>query len=364
MRVVPAVLLASLACEGATPRAVRRSVPESNLAAPLSALSTKSFSRVVGIVEAGLDTVFVADELERSLELVDLVNDRSRIVGRNGNGPTEYTRPRALYRFRGDSVLMYDVGQRRFLVVSGDGHPTRVFRPKNGLLGTVVGADTVGSIYLVLTPSFGPAGRLSGDSATVVRWNPDLATLDTLVWIKEAPASTQVRQRAQGGGTDVLVSSFPVPFGPADDLAVGPDGGLAVARVSPFRLEWWLNGRRQHSGEALPTDSVPITALDRRPYEQRSSPVSFRWPAYKPPFLRGALLLSRDGDQAWLRRTNGTDSDTTLYDVFDRRGIPIWRVRVVGNRRVVGLGQRNVYVMRRDTTDLLFLEAYRNPVAR
>jgi hypothetical protein len=53
-----------------------------------------------------------------------------------------------------------------------------------------------------------------------------------------------------------------------------------------------------------------------------------------------------------------------LYDVFDRRGIPIWRVRVVGNRRVVGLGERNVYVMRRETTDLLLLEVYRNPVAR
>lgn len=53
-------------------------------------------------------------------------------VGRKGEGPGEYSGAMTLYSGPGDSLLVYDAGNRRFTVADQDGHVGRIFPAQAG----------------------------------------------------------------------------------------------------------------------------------------------------------------------------------------------------------------------------------------
>jgi hypothetical protein len=65
-------------------------------------------------------------------------------------------------------------------------------------------------------------------------------------------------------------------------------------------------------------------------------------PDYKPPFLANSTRADLDGN-LWVRIQGGY-----VYDVIDRKGALVDRVRVPANRQIVGFGPGTVYLTGRD----------------
>jgi hypothetical protein len=58
--------------------------------------ATEPFSNVVAVEELPDGRVIVTDPQERTLSVVDFKSGETRQLGRNGNGPNEYTAPQHL----------------------------------------------------------------------------------------------------------------------------------------------------------------------------------------------------------------------------------------------------------------------------
>jgi hypothetical protein len=60
----------------------------------------------------------------------------------------------------------------------------------------------------------------------------------------------------------------------------------------------------------------------------------------------------------WVRRTVPA-GDPVYFDVIDRNGDVVERVRLPAGRRLIGFGADHVYTVFRDDLDLEYLERYR-----
>jgi hypothetical protein len=85
------------------------------------------------------------------------------------------------------------------------------------------------------------------------------------------------------------------------------------------------------------------------------------WPEIMPPFLSESLLGAPDG-RLWIRRTPTAAQPNPPYDVVDRRGVLVARVRVGKDIDVVGFGRAAVYTVATDDDGIQHLQ--RRPLPR
>jgi hypothetical protein len=81
----------------------------------------------------------------------------------------------------------------------------------------------------------------------------------------------------------------------------------------------------------------------------------------KPPFYGSqAIEVAPDGE-IWILRTNAFGDSAPVYDVFNENGQLHRRVALPARSRLVGFGQRTVYIARVDEDDLEWLQKYARP---
>jgi len=87
--------------------------------------------------------VIVSDLLAKGVSLVDFRTGSATAIGREGQGPGEFAFPTGLVPLPGDTTLLVDPGQRRFLKIAPDGKPVGTVPFPEGLNGivTVRGAE-------------------------------------------------------------------------------------------------------------------------------------------------------------------------------------------------------------------------------
>ena len=91
-------------------------------ATPLTT-ATEPFTRVLGVAELPDGRLVVVDGGEQLVRLVDFARDTSWQIGRRGRGPNEYLRPFGPVSLPGDSLAVYDTGNRRLLRIDPQGRP-------------------------------------------------------------------------------------------------------------------------------------------------------------------------------------------------------------------------------------------------
>ena len=142
---------------------------------PAAALGDAPFTLIRGVHELPDGRVLIADQRENALWVVDLARGTRERVGREGAGPDEYRNPVGIWPFRGDSVILEDLGNGR---LSFWGPALRMGRtvPMFSIGGTLPGAaDTLGSFYIdnamhVLRLHFAFAHRIVEESANHEIW--------------------------------------------------------------------------------------------------------------------------------------------------------------------------------------------------
>lgn len=336
--------------------------------------------------------LLVIDGIEQSVVALDPDGIGARNVGRSGRGPAEYMDPWSLIPVSGDTTLIYDIGQMKLLMVAPDES-----LPASGrwpLTTGVAPMATAGAGRFL----FDERGRVETDRSGQVDESPaPLIRLDAGTGVEDTITTLRVRDLAArweaspvskmfrpgpGGFARFRLSSS--PFGAQDEWAALSDGRVAVARIEPFRIEIVAPDGVVVQGPTLPFDPPPVTAADRQAWADeamrgqaggaggsfqsddgssrpiRSAAPEFDaedFPETKPPFPWGGFLASPD-DLLWLQRTSESGADRTALDVFDANGSLLHRVLLPADREMIAVGRELIFVVRYDSMDVQWVEAY------
>lgn len=362
------------------------------------AVFAEPFTALRGVREMADGRVMVADLRDKLVQIVDLRTGAVAAVGREGQGPGEWSLPMGLYAMPNGQTVLQDMGNMRFLLIGADGKPIRAISPPNPpaqasaqgggvrLMGSTLlnvrGADAQGRLYF---QAMALPGEGSGpDSVAILRW--DLKDrVDTVGWV---PVATENRPQITRTGNNMTFRMGTQRAWPAEtQWAVAPNGQIAMAQPAPYRLVW-RSPSGASPGPIVPVSPVRVTEADKEEYREamaRATPVMVtmggggmggnragasvaprgatpsedpEWPETKPPFTgRDAVLMTPEGE-AWVQRTVAAGAAPT-YDVFDGRGQRVRQVTLRPRSRVIGFGKETVYVVRIDQDDLQYLERYR-----
>ena len=352
------IAVAFLVISAAATRAAARQV---RVLKPAAALDSAPFTLIRGLHELPDGRVLVSDQRENALWAVDLARGTREKIGREGAGPDEYRNPVELWPFRGDSVILEDLGNGRLSFFGPDlrmGRTVPMFSVGGTLPGT---ADTLGNIYfdnathVRIERTHNPA---AGDRAILSRLAESAAgKADSIGWLRIAgPPNPQV-------------------WYPWDAWAAGADGRVLIVRnQDEYRVEWRLPDGRTVRGPVIDDERTPVSAEDRRLFSDAhpqgggagSVSMNGQPPSRRPdtdfpdrfPFTDPRNVWVDAEGRGWVGRLEHQRERRPLFDVFDAGGSRVARVHLPEGRRVVGFGPGSLYAVRVDDVDLQWLERY------
>lgn len=380
------------------------------------------FSSVAGLRELRDGRVIVVDPRDKLVNLVDFRSGSATTIGREGSGPQEFGIPLRLFAAPGDTTLLFDPLNSRYVLIGPDGKAINTFRmepqaparPAQGAPGAqgrppagapqfqIAGigmsgrtSDARGRIYGEGSSfSQGPDGRpMSADSVPLVRYDRSTRAMDTLAFIKLPKSNTQVSGSANNREVRIGGAN---PLAPRDEWSVFPDGRVAIVRADDYRVDFVMPDGSKRAGARIAHTPVRMNAAEIR-YEEglrnaaRANQMSIQvirnngqmtstaqmgpppnapplepltdWPDVKPPFRSGPTsVLARPNGELWVRRTENAQARGTLYDVITPQGRVGHQVRIQDGWTLVGFGANAIYTTRKDEDDLVYLQ--RHPTSR
>jgi hypothetical protein len=366
-------------------------------AAPLSAQTTialmqpdaeskEPFTRVRAVSEVAPGRVLVTDTQDKIVALVDFARGTSTKVGREGQGPGEYSLPADLYWVTNGKVWLVDLLSRRFLPIDRDGKTgaTVPIPGNSGPGGLFFGdpgghSDAAGRLYFRGPPiRFGSGGPVAVDSMPIVRWDRVSPKIDTVAWIRAPKNAANVS--GSGDRVQMMIGAGKV-FTPEEQWGVAGDGSVIRVLPNPFQIVWYPPNAKPMIGPVQPYTPIKVTEADRREViaaRKREKPmmislggngraapppnVTLPDPVFedsKPPFTGpGAVHVTPEGE-VWILRTRPASDRAPTYDIFDRSGRVIRRVTLNPKSRVVAFGVGVVYVVRTDDEDLEYVQRFK-----
>ncbi len=352
---------------------------------PPTASLAQGFTRLGGVRELDRTRAVIVDVADHSVFLADFVAGLATVIGRQGQGPEEYLRPIGLVGLPDHRILVQDAGNERLLELSPAGTVVGVWTataaggrpvllPPRSVSSSIWGSDSRGRLYFEQAPK-----ESGGGASAIVRLDLSAtgARFDT--------AATLAVTEAMGAYTMVSQDNQQVNFrrrvwAPRWRWVVSDDGRIALVEPAPYRVSW-VDGASRTAGPPVPFAPVKVVQADRDAYlESIGQPVRtssgtgagggpFRkqegtpeFPEVMPAFLgQDAIHAAPDG-RLWVERAASLTDPVRTYDIFDGTGRLAARATAPSRRRVVGFGERAVYMVFRDADDVEHLERYSYPV--
>lgn len=364
---------ASTFAAGAQVQVTSLSGPERSISQP--------FDRIRGLHELRNGRVVVLDANAQSVLLVDFLADRTTPIGRIGSGPREYRFPTGLHRLGGDSIGVIDAGNRRILVITGDGKPSgmldihgaRITQQLRLTGEAPADSDNRGHLYTLAFSNFTPEALQPKDSAPIERWRVGSRTRDTVAYLPLLPPDQRTLPPGRGSPA----------FRTAAQWAAGRDGQIAIVRPNPYSVEYIDSRGVRTKGKPIPYRRIRVTAAHQKQWrddQERPRPVMMmtpgdqgprpgvrvrrpfepvEWPDHLPPFLHPAVQID-PGGVVWIHRTTNAGAPE-VFDLVDRLGNLVGHVQTPARTRIVGFGRSHLYLVRLDADHQEFLERYTMP---
>ena len=379
-------LVAPLAAQPARPLGK----PEAEFAEPLT--------RVSAIRELKDGRVLMVDPRDKVVQVLDFKTGAARKVGREGSGPREYALPLSLHALPGDSSVVYDPLNSRFLLITPSGEPGEFMSLPQPSSSSGSGGvrtmsmtppryvDSRGRFYMLGSGVRVVNGEPQvADSLPVLRIDRGSKSTDTLGWVRQPKENVQT---SGGNGRMQVRMGVANPFASRDEWVVTPDGRVGILRAAEYRLDWVAPARTTGTPNTFArikvseghkaqwresqkgATAIMVTNNNGRTTTTSGSPgvggiqipEPTDWPEYLPPFLGGGQsILAAPNGQVWVARTREAKDEVPTYDVLDASGRVAMRVSLAAKTRVIGFGNGVVYAVRSDEDDLQYLQRYRMP---
>jgi hypothetical protein len=355
-----ATLVVMVACVATRARAQSATVRSVTLPAPNASLAAE-FTSVTSVRELPDARLLIVDGGEKAVMVADWTTKGVTRVGRNGSGPGEYLQPSTLFALGGDSTLLPDTRNGRWLVLRGPSIVATIGPDAPAIRNNArqpVGADDHGHVLVTRSIVTGerpaPTAMPRRDSLVLTRVDRATGRADTVARVRARPAQITIQGPAD---KPTAVSVLMNPLATGELSALFPDGWIAIARLDPYRVDWIAPDGKRITGSPLPFERVRLDDRERRAFVERQAertgrpvrdPSSFaEWPDAIPPFLPEPLLSAPDG-RLWIRRAPTAANANPPYDVVDRRGELVARVAAGKDVQVVGFGRDAVYTVATD----------------
>lgn len=368
----------------------------------------ESFSELSTLVELRDGRLIVLDSKEKDLRLVDMARPTATRVSRLGGGPLEYQVPGVLLGGAADTVIYFDMTQRRFLQLSKNGVPLRTIpygstaatgspdqmqslmsqmMPTSADARGVLFGQTMGMLMPAMDGKSGPPMPTFADTVEIQSFDPHGGRVTTLARIRSPLAQAIPKMEMTGNAIRMTITA--PDFTPGTAWAVLPDGRLAVLRDGVYRVHFMTSGRPETMGPLIPFAPVPVTAVERKAVVdslrasmdkslatmrkkigQAGSPAGMtftveaqvlepaKWATNKPAY--NAIRSSPDG-RLWVALSAPTGARASRMDVLDAAGALLAHVQLAAGEKLAGLGRGTVYTIRTDDDDLQYLRRYNLP---
>ncbi len=355
---------------------------------------TGDISVLFGLRELRDGRVIVLDVKEKELRVMDFATNASTPISRIGQGPLEYQVPGMLMDGAKDSILYYDMGQRRFLALSPTGKPVGT---------TPFGSTETTAMFSQMTPASGDAlGHVFGqpmgmsmpaseptsaadmpkfaDSVSIVSLDRRTGKTTAIAKIRNVVAASEPKIEMVGSG--VRMTMIAPSFRSSDVWAALPNGRVAILRNGEFRVHFFTPGAGETLGPAVAFTPVPVTAVEKKAVVDSvrkamtavqdnlkkmtagaaNSPTfdiqilePKSWPAAKPPYI--AMQSSPDG-RLWVSPSAPAGTKAARFDVLDGTGALVLHVQLAAGETFAGVGRGTVYTIRTDGDGLQHLRRY------
>lgn len=328
---------------------------------PANATLSEEFSRIIGVRELRDGRVLIADGKEVRLVVASFDARSVTPVGRQGRGPGEFQSLGRLVSLAGDSSLIVDWGNQRWLILSGARVAVTVPPESPALTATRVSVTSADGSGYVLAEVYArplPGRRWNpADSMCLVRVERTTGRADTVGRIRPRYERGQLFGRGE-------VSVPPLAIG--EQALLFLDGWMAIARLEPYQVEWRSPDGRTIRGTPLPFSVTKVNEREKRAYFDREAKAWGRapqyapnpvWPENLPVFERDALLAAPDG-MVLVRRMPTASVSDTRYDVVDRRGTLVRQISLPENQWIVGFGRRAAYLVVTDADGIQRIERH------
>lgn len=339
---------------------------------PAAETHPHEFTGVTSLRELSDGRVIVTDGGEQRLLVIDFANGTSKEIGRKGRGPEEYSMVAFIYGIGADSSIMGDLMGRRLLLFVDDSIAETVPPDAPGAAaarGLLDGADRLGHVMQKRRAESGPGVTIRGkdDSAAVVLISRATGRVDTVAMLRLAAIRTERTTDSEGKTTSIF--SRPVGYLISQEEAVLlPDGTLAVARLEPFRVDLRSPDGTWLYGDSLPVPPIRTDRRERKAFMQRNSvpretsgppspfpepePSAEDFPDYIPPFNFGTEPLAGPDGTILIKRARSADYMQSHYFVIDRHARLLGEITLPANEKILGAGERTIYIGYKDEVDI------------
>lgn len=361
--------IVALALLTALPAMAQESARPISLGVATGALGHE-FIKIGSVRELSDGRVLVTDPNDDAIIVGDFSADSSRAIRALGSGPGEYRDLGMLIPLGGDTTLMADASNRRFLILYRD-RILSTLAPDDPLvsaLGTnLIGADA--SSRLVGIRVFASADvtkERRRNGRAIVSIDRRSLNVDTIARIRDTELSFQ----AVGPPDQGMFRTATVIMSSPEQAAVFADGQVAIALQEPYRVEWHGPDGRVLRGAPIERIAPPVDDAEREAWKKRYEALSgepwtfpddrFPWAEFVPPISQGALTALPDGNLL-VAREPWSGGPGHNYDVIDRRGIRSGTLQLGASGRVVGAGRGVIYVASIDVDGIEHLQRHAWP---
>jgi len=338
---------------------------------PADAVLAAKFTGVSSVRELSTGRILVTDERENSIVLADFRMENTALIGRRGRGPEEYGHVGRLWPLAGDSSLMYDRFQGRWLLFSGARIIGTISASDDAVRATrserILGADTAHVIATVFPRSRALPTTDSADIVRVRRSDGHSETISRAMPFNDGmPLKFSVAGAA--GAAAAEKTTYVMSLIVNDQVAHFTDGWTAIARHNPYRVDWCPPEGKCIPGPVLESPR-PMTDTEKRahlavaeemmgwPHTKSVDETDDSWPKLVPPFVEPMKVVDAspvyplpDGRLLVERFPTGVPQWT--YDVVDRRGVIVGRLTLPRGERIVAIGKSSIYTVVRDEFEL------------